>query len=44
MSLMAHGDFRASWEMHPLASLAYLVILSRIWKLINNLKTTHNYG
>ncbi|WP_297337385.1 DUF2752 domain-containing protein [Algoriphagus sp.] len=44
MSLLARGAFQASWEMHPLAFLAFLVILSRIWNLISNLKTTHNYG
>lgn len=44
MNLLARGEFQASWEMHPLAALAYLVIISRIWNLISNLKTTHNYG
>ncbi|WP_262912227.1 DUF2752 domain-containing protein [Algoriphagus sp. AGSA1] len=44
MSLLARGEFQASWSMHPLASLAYLVIIARIWQLIKNLKTTHNYG
>lgn len=44
MNLLAHGDFESSWTLHPLASLAYVVIFSRIWQLINNLKTTHNYG
>ncbi|WP_245947028.1 DUF2752 domain-containing protein [Algoriphagus yeomjeoni] len=44
MSLLSKGEFQASWEMHPLALLAYAVIISRIWQLIKNLKTTHNYG
>ncbi|SFT54318.1 Protein of unknown function [Algoriphagus locisalis] len=44
MNLLARGDFQASWNMHPLALLAYAVIFSRIWQLIKNLKTTHNYG
>ncbi|NVJ86212.1 MAG: DUF2752 domain-containing protein [Algoriphagus sp.] len=44
MNLLARGEFQASWDMHPLAALAYVVILSRIWNLINNLKATHNYG
>jgi len=44
MSLLAKGDFQASWSMHPLAMLAYVVIFSRIWQLIKNLKHTHNYG
>jgi len=44
MSLLARGQFQASWTMHPLALLAYVVIISRIWQLIKNVKTTHNYG
>lgn len=44
MSLLARGEFKASWAMHPLAILAYGVIFSRIGQLIKNLKTTHNYG
>jgi hypothetical protein len=44
MNLLAHGDFKASWSMHPLAILAYAVIFHRIWRLVKNLKTTHNYG
>jgi len=44
MSLLARGELQASWDMHPLALLAYVVIISRIWQLIKNLKTTHNYG
>lgn len=44
MNLLARGDFEASWSMHPLAMLAYGVIFHRIWTLIKNLKTTHNYG
>jgi hypothetical protein len=43
MNLLAHGEFKASWSMHPLAILAYVVIFHRIWNLIRNL-TTHNYG
>jgi len=44
MSLLLSGEFEASWSMHPLAMLAFVVIFSRIWQLIKNLKTTHNYG
>jgi len=44
MNLLARGDFQESWSLHPLAMLAFVVIFSRIWTLINNLKTTHNYG
>lgn len=44
MNLLANGNFQASWSMHPLAMLAYVVIFYRIWQLIKNLKTTHNYG
>ena len=44
MSLLARGEIQASWSMHPLAMLAFGVILHRIWTLIKNLKTTHNYG
>jgi hypothetical protein len=44
MSLLIKGDFQASWSMHPLAIFAYLVIFSRIWTLLNTLKTAQNYG
>ncbi|UZD23198.1 DUF2752 domain-containing protein [Algoriphagus halophytocola] len=44
MSLLAKGEFQASWALHPLAGLAYVVIIARIVQLIKNLKTTHNYG
>ncbi|WP_343847739.1 DUF2752 domain-containing protein [Algoriphagus jejuensis] len=44
MNLLAYGDFSASWSIHPFAILAYAVIFHRIWNLIRNLKTTHNYG
>ncbi|WP_026967136.1 DUF2752 domain-containing protein [Algoriphagus terrigena] len=44
MNLLARGEFKASWSMHPLAILAFGVIFHRIWNLIRNLKTTHNYG
>ncbi|MFL0684390.1 MAG: DUF2752 domain-containing protein [Algoriphagus aquaeductus] len=44
MNLLARGEIQASWSMHPLAMLAFGVILHRIWTLIKNLKTTHNYG
>jgi hypothetical protein len=44
MNFLAHGDFKASWSMHPLAILAYAVIFHRIWILVRNFKTTHNYG
>lgn len=44
MNFLARGDFQASWSMHPLAMLAYVVIFHRIWTLIKHLKTTHTYG
>jgi hypothetical protein len=44
MNLLAHGDFQASWSMHPLGMVAFVVIAHRIWNLIKNIKTTHNYG
>ena len=44
MNLFARGEFLASWEMHPLASLAYAVIFHRIWVLIKQLKNTAHYG
>ncbi|MDN3204465.1 DUF2752 domain-containing protein [Algoriphagus sediminis] len=44
MNLLARGRFAESWAMHPIGLLAYVVILSRIWQLIKNLKQTHNYG
>jgi hypothetical protein len=44
MNLLAHGEIQASWSMHPLAMFAFVVIFSRIWTLIKNLKTTYNYG
>ena len=44
MNLLARGEFQASRSMHPLAILAYVVILHRIGILVKNLKTTHNYG
>jgi hypothetical protein len=44
MNLLARGEFLASWEMHPLASLAYGVIFHRIWVLIKQLKNTAYYG
>lgn len=44
MNLLANGDFQASWSMHPLGMVAFVVIFHRIWNLVKNLKTTHNYG
>ena len=44
MNLLARGKFLASWEMHPLASLAYGVIFHRIWILIKQLKHRAHYG
>lgn len=44
MSLLAHGKIQASWSMHPLAMFAFIVIISRIWTLIKNLKTIYYYG
>jgi hypothetical protein len=44
MNLLVRGEFLASWEMHPLASLAYAVIFHRIWVLIKQLKQRTHYG
>lgn len=44
MSLLIRGEFQASWDMHPLALLAYVVIISRILNLSKQLKRTHTYG
>ena len=44
MNLLVRGEFLASWEMHPLASLAYAVIFHRIWVLIKLLKKRTHYG
>src|SRR5690606_20705148 len=41
MSLLARGEFQASWQMHPLASLALVVMICRRWQRIKNVKTTH---
>jgi hypothetical protein len=44
MNLMMHGEFLASFSMHPLAVFAIAVILLRIFRLIKNLKTYNYYG
>ncbi len=44
MNLLVRGEVQASWSMHPLAMLAFGVILHRIWTLLKNLKTTQIYG
>ena len=44
MALLLKGEFSASWDKHPLAAFAFVVIVSRIFKIIHHLKTTHNYG
>lgn len=44
MNLIARGKFLASWEMHPMAALAYGVILQRIWVLFKQLKNKGYYG
>jgi hypothetical protein len=44
MNLLARGEFLASWEMHPLASLGFGVIFHRIWVLIKQLKNRAYYG
>jgi len=44
MNLLARGEIQASWSMHPLAMLAFGVILHRIWTLLKNLKTPQIYG
>jgi hypothetical protein len=44
MALLMKGELSASWEKHPLAGFAFLVIIYRIIEIIQHLKTTHNYG
>lgn len=44
MNLLVQGEIQASWSMHPLAMFAFVVIFSRIWTLIKNLKTINYYG
>ncbi|MBS9524641.1 DUF2752 domain-containing protein [Litoribacter alkaliphilus] len=44
MNLLMHGDWLASFSMHPLAGFAFVVILLRIVKLIKNFKNYHYYG
>jgi hypothetical protein len=44
MKLFMTGQFRDSWEMHPLGGFGWAVIVFRIIELIKNIKTTRNYG
>lgn len=44
IGLLMKGNFIASWEMHPLAGFALVVIIFRIFEIIKHLKTTNNYG
>lgn len=44
MNLLARGEFRASWSLHPLAGLAYAAIFHRIWTLSKQLKNKRHYG
>lgn len=44
MKLFMTGEFRASWEMHPLGGFGLLVIGHRIIELIKHKKTIKNYG
>jgi hypothetical protein len=44
INLMLHGDFSASFAMHPLAGFALVVISWRIIQLIKNIKTYNYYG
>jgi phosphate/sulfate permease len=38
------GEVVASWQLHPLGGFALAVILYRIFEIIKNLQTKHNYG
>lgn len=44
MNLLARGEFKASWQLHPAAGLAYGVIFHRIWGLVKLLKHHIHYG
>jgi hypothetical protein len=44
MNLLARGEFLASWSLHPLAGLAYVAIIHRIWTLSKQVKNTTHYG
>lgn len=38
------GEWKASWELHPLGGFGLLVIIMRIVEIIKNIKTIKNYG
>ena len=44
MNLLARGELKESWQMHPAAVLAYGAIFHRIWVLIKQLKHSVHYG
>ncbi|UCS92585.1 DUF2752 domain-containing protein [Echinicola marina] len=44
MKLFATGEFLASFEMHPLGGIAWLIIAFRISELVKLFKKTSNYG
>ncbi len=44
MALLMNGEFYESWNRHPLAGFALIVILYRIIEIIKHLKITYNYG
>ncbi|WP_262710668.1 DUF2752 domain-containing protein [Echinicola rosea] len=44
MKLFAIGEFKASFQMHPLGAFAWVIIPYRIFDIIKQLKTRLNYG
>ncbi|AGA79590.1 Protein of unknown function (DUF2752) [Echinicola vietnamensis DSM 17526] len=44
MKLFALGEFRQSFQMHPMGAFAWAVIPYRIFEIIRQLKTRLNYG
>lgn len=44
INLLLHGEFSASFTMHPLAGFALITISFRIIKLIKNIKIYNYYG
>lgn len=44
MKLFSMGEFSASFDMHPMGGIAWLIIAFRISELVKLLKTTSYYG
>ena len=47
VSLLLRGEFRASWDMHPLGGMALIILIARsIYLFINNstIKSHNSYG